>query len=100
MNDQFSERKFDELESALEPAVQAVLSEPVPDDAVERVETRANTLDQPVASPQLPGRAAMRRWAQYSSLAVAVVLGCAVVVGVARLLKLPELDALLRRGPR
>jgi outer membrane lipoprotein-sorting protein len=74
MNDQLNEYEFNKLESALEPAVQALLAESVPDDAVERVKACAKTLDGPVASPPLPGRAGMRRWARYCSLAAAVVL--------------------------
>jgi outer membrane lipoprotein-sorting protein len=74
MNDHHGEDAFGELESALETAVQAVLSQTVPDDAVERVKARAKTLDGPVASPRPLGRAGGRRLARYGGLAAAVAL--------------------------
>ncbi len=74
MNDRSTDNAFDELESALEPAVQAVIAERVPADAVNRVKDRAKTLDDPVASCRLPGRARKRRWARYSSLVAALAI--------------------------
>lgn len=78
MNDLPSESEFDQLDSALEPAVQAVLSESVPDDAVERVKTRAASLGSAAASPRLSAKRQSRRWARYSGLAAAATLVVAV----------------------
>lgn len=78
MNDRSIESEFDQLDSALETAVQAVLSESVPDDAVERVIARAASLDSPAASPRPLAERLSRRWARYSGLAAAVTLAVAV----------------------
>ncbi len=78
MNDRPNEPEFDKLESALEPAVQAVFSEPVSDDAVERVKARAASLGSAAASPRLSARKQSRRWARYSGLAAAATVVVAV----------------------
>ena len=51
MNEQLDNTEFDDLEPALDSAVQAVLAEPLPDDAVGRVKARATQLDTPTISP-------------------------------------------------
>lgn len=86
MNNRPNEYEFGELESALEPAVQAVLAEPVPDDAIQRVKNRAAGLACPATIPRLPGNW-RRRLARYTGLAVAVTL--MVTTGVWCLLDQP-----------
>ena len=44
MNDEHHPRDFESLEPPLDAAVQAALAEPLPEDAIERVKTRAKQL--------------------------------------------------------
>ena len=54
MIDQYHTPESDDSESRLDSAVHAVLAEPLPEDAVERVKTRAKELDTPTISPSKP----------------------------------------------
>ncbi|MGI9455789.1 MAG: hypothetical protein ACR2NU_04465, partial [Aeoliella sp.] len=77
MNDHFENADSGDSAAAVDAAVQAVLAEPVPDDAVERVKARAKSFVTSAAIVNTPG--ILRRiWlapvARYGSLAAAVML--------------------------
>jgi len=83
MNEQFGTTEFDNLEPALDSAVQAVLAEPLPNDAVERVKARARRLSSPTVSSSKPG-IGRRVWlvpaARYGGIAAAVMAIVAVAI--------------------
>ncbi len=75
----------DDLEPQLEAAVWAVLSEPLPADAIERVKSKARTLESEqvqVARPTPLAATSNRRWIQIAFLAACLML----VVGVTTML--------------
>jgi outer membrane lipoprotein-sorting protein len=79
MNNQSHLHDFEDIEPPLDAAVQAVLAEPVPDEAVERVKTRAKQLEiKPTLPPPRMQRSLRREWKHsrviLGSFAVAVAL--------------------------
>lgn len=83
MNERRDNPEFDELEPALDSAVQAVLAEALPDDAVERVKARATRLGIPTVSSVKRStwvRACLAPLGRYSGVAAAVVVLAAVAV--------------------
>ena len=51
MNDEHRSPDLERLEPPLEAAVQAALADPLPEEAIERVKTRARQLATPSAAP-------------------------------------------------
>lgn len=83
MNDEHPTDVFESLEPPLRAAVQAVLGEPLPDDAIERVKARARELAKPSTAtrPQVDGVGKRRRNA--SRLVVGGLAAAAALVAAA-----------------
>ena len=62
MNDNHRPADFESLEPSLEAAVKAALAEPIPEDAIERVKSRAKQLAATAVSPSYTSSAHSRRW--------------------------------------
>ena len=83
MNKQLNNTEFDDFEPALDSAVQAVLAEPLPNDAIQRVKARAAQLECPTIAPSTRGtwRQVWRApWSRYSGVAAAVVVLAALTI--------------------
>lgn len=83
MNEQLDNTEFDNFDPALNSAVLAVLAEPLPHDAVERVKTRARRLSIPTVSSSKPGgwrRISLGPAVHYGGIAAAVVALAAAVI--------------------
>ena len=79
MNDEHYPADFESLEQPLDAAVKAALAEPIPEDAIERVKTRAKQLAVAVALPSRASDSHKRGW-RASRLIVAGLTTAAVLL--------------------
>lgn len=80
MNHEQNSPDFDSLEPALEAAVNDLLAEPIPEDAVERVKARAKSLAADSASPSPASRSRNRRWKAPRLLIACLAIAVALLV--------------------
>lgn len=78
MKDDHPARGFDPLEPLLRTAVEAILAEPLPGDALERVQRRAERLTAAPPAPLAPAAPAMRRWKSLRSFTGSVAAAAAI----------------------
>jgi len=94
MNDNHSPLDFEKLEPPLEAAVQAIRSEPLPEDAIDRVKERAKKLAQPsIVTLPIRNDTHDRRWKTSRPILSGLTIAAALLVIVTGLVMLLDRSA-------